>query len=47
MDNFAKCEDANLYRKIVGGGAGLQQRDPDEFNTNPELVEQMLNLLET
>jgi putative AlgH/UPF0301 family transcriptional regulator len=36
----------NLLSTAAGGGAGRQQRDPVEFNTNPELVEQMLNMLE-
>jgi putative AlgH/UPF0301 family transcriptional regulator len=36
----------NLLSSAAGGGAGRQQRDPVEFNTNPELVEQMLNMLE-
>jgi putative AlgH/UPF0301 family transcriptional regulator len=37
----------NLLSSAAGGGAGRQQRDPVEFNTNPELVEQMLNMLES
>lgn len=37
---------SNLLSTAAGGGAGKQQRDPDEFNTNPELVEQLLSLLE-
>lgn len=37
---------ANLLSTAAGGGAGRQQRDPVEFNTNPELVEQMLSMLE-
>jgi len=36
----------NLLSTAAGGGAGRQQRDPKEFNTNPEVVEQMLSLLE-
>ena len=36
----------NLLSTAAGGGAGRQQRDPADFNTNPELVEQMLSLLE-
>lgn len=36
----------NLLSTAAGGGAGRQLRDPVEFNTNPELVEQMLNMLE-
>jgi putative AlgH/UPF0301 family transcriptional regulator len=35
-----------LLSTAAGGGAGRQQRDPVEFNTNPELVEQMLSMLE-
>jgi len=37
---------SNLLSTAAGGGAGRQQRNPDDFNTNPELVEQMLGLLE-
>ncbi|KAG7361158.1 ACR COG1678 domain containing protein [Nitzschia inconspicua] len=37
----------NLLSTAAGGGAGRQQRDPVEFNTNPELVEQMLSMLES
>ena len=37
---------SNLLSTAAGGGAGRQQRDPDGFNTNPELVEQMLSLLD-
>ena len=37
---------SNLLSTAAGGGAGRQQRDPDEFNKNPELVEQMLSLLD-
>lgn len=36
----------NLLSTAAGGGAGRQQRDPDEFNKDPELVEQMLSLLD-
>jgi len=36
----------NLLSTAAGGGAGRQQRDPEEFNKNPELVEQLLSLLE-
>ena len=37
----------NLLSTAAGGGAGRQQRDPEGFNTNPELVEQLSNLLES
>ncbi|VEU43008.1 unnamed protein product [Pseudo-nitzschia multistriata] len=37
---------SNLLSEAAGGGAGRQQRDPEEFNTNPELVEQLTSLLE-
>jgi len=37
---------SNLLSESAGGGAGRQQRDPEEFNTNPELVEGLLSLLE-
>mmetsp|Transcript_8976 Transcript_8976/g.19393 ORF Transcript_8976/g.19393 Transcript_8976/m.19393 type:complete len:699 (-) Transcript_8976:1267-3363(-) len=37
---------SNLLSEAAGGGAGRQLRDPGEFNTNPELIEQMLSLLE-
>eukprot|EP00534_Pseudo-nitzschia_fraudulenta_P012247 CAMPEP_0201202340 /NCGR_PEP_ID=MMETSP0851-20130426/164753_1 /ASSEMBLY_ACC=CAM_ASM_000631 /TAXON_ID=183588 /ORGANISM="Pseudo-nitzschia fraudulenta, Strain WWA7" /LENGTH=665 /DNA_ID=CAMNT_0047490173 /DNA_START=178 /DNA_END=2175 /DNA_ORIENTATION=- len=36
----------NLLSTAAGGGGGRQQRNPEEFNTNPELVEQLLSLLE-
>eukprot|EP00535_Pseudo-nitzschia_heimii_P007473 CAMPEP_0197184262 /NCGR_PEP_ID=MMETSP1423-20130617/9543_1 /TAXON_ID=476441 /ORGANISM="Pseudo-nitzschia heimii, Strain UNC1101" /LENGTH=651 /DNA_ID=CAMNT_0042635039 /DNA_START=311 /DNA_END=2266 /DNA_ORIENTATION=+ len=36
----------NLLSTAAGGGAGKQQRDPEEFNKNPELIEQLLSLLE-
>jgi putative AlgH/UPF0301 family transcriptional regulator len=36
----------NLLSAAAGGGAGRQLRDPEEFNTNPELVEQLLSLLD-
>jgi putative AlgH/UPF0301 family transcriptional regulator len=31
----------------AGGGAGQQQRDPDEFDTRPELIEQLLSRLDS
>lgn len=37
---------SNLLSAAAGGGAGRQLRDPEEFNTNPELVEQLLSLLD-
>jgi len=37
---------SNLLSTAAGGGAGRQQRDPEQFNKNPELVEQLLSLLE-
>ncbi len=37
----------NLLSAAAGGGAGCQLRDPEEFNTNPELVEQLLSLLDS
>lgn len=36
---------SNLLSEAAGGGAGKQQRNPDDFNTNPEVVEQMLSVL--
>eukprot|EP00536_Pseudo-nitzschia_multiseries_P017146 jgi/Psemu1/223926/e_gw1.1400.7.1 len=37
---------SNLLSESAGGGGGRQQRDPEQFNTNPELVEELLSLLE-
>lgn len=37
----------NLLSAAAGGGAGRQLRDPEEFNINPELVEQLLSLLDS
>mmetsp|Transcript_43548 Transcript_43548/g.49312 ORF Transcript_43548/g.49312 Transcript_43548/m.49312 type:complete len:662 (-) Transcript_43548:9-1994(-) len=37
----------NLLSTKGGGGAGSQQRYPDKFNTNPDLIEQLLNLSES
>ena len=37
---------SNLLSTAAGGGGGRQQRNPEDFNSNPELVEQLLGLLE-
>jgi putative AlgH/UPF0301 family transcriptional regulator len=36
---------SHLLSSAAGGGAGPAQRKPDDFNTNPELVEKMLRLM--
>jgi len=37
---------SNLLSTAAGGGAGRQQRDPEEFDTSPEHVEKLLTILE-
>jgi putative AlgH/UPF0301 family transcriptional regulator len=37
----------NLLSTEAGGGAGKSTRDPDEFDTSPELIEQILSRLES
>lgn len=37
----------NLLSEAAGGGAGRQLRDPEEFNDNPELVEELLSRIES
>jgi putative AlgH/UPF0301 family transcriptional regulator len=34
---------SNLLSTAAGGGAGIQERDPLEFNTYPELVDQLMS----
>lgn len=35
----------HLLSSASGGGGGQQQRDPEDFNTNPELVENLIRVL--
>jgi len=35
----------HLLSSPAGGGAGRQQRNPEEFNTNPELIENLIRQL--
>lgn len=37
----------NLLSTAAGGGAGRQQRYPDEFNSNPDLIKKLLSLSES
>jgi putative AlgH/UPF0301 family transcriptional regulator len=38
---------SHLLSSASGGGGGLQQRDPQDFNTNPELVENLIRVLKS
>jgi len=38
---------SNLLSAAAGGGAGRQQRNPEEFNASPELVEQLFSASES